>query len=213
MKLDELKAIIRRLYREHIKYHLKVILLCLVLSIIVAASSSATAWLLDPAVKKIFIDKDQTLAWLIPLAIIVAFASKGFSLYFARLNILKVGNIISGELQKKLAKSILFTDIETLDTRHSGKYISNVQFDCGQVMNLVSVGVLNLMKDSFSVIFLVGVMFYQNWKLAIFAMIMIPLAGGLAKNLGKKMGKATTQAGEISEKFVTFFLYFCLLCT
>ena len=72
-------------------------------------------------------------------------------------------------------------------------------------MNLVSVGVLNLMKDSFSVIFLVGVMFYQNWKLAIFAMIMIPLAGGLAKNLGKKMGKATTQAGEISEKFVTFF--------
>ena len=205
MKLDELKAIIRRLYREHIKYHLKVILLCLVLSIIVAASSSATAWLLDPAVKKIFIDKDQTLAWLIPLAIIVAFASKGFSLYFARLNILKVGNIISGELQNKLAKSILFTDIETLDTRHSGKYISNVQFDCGQVMNLVSVGVLNLMKDSFSVIFLVGVMFYQNWKLAIFAMIMIPLAGGLAKNLGKKMGKATTQAGEISEKFVTFF--------
>ena len=205
MKFSELKIIIRRLYDEYIRFHLKIIFLCLILSIIVAASSSATAWLLDPAVKKIFIDKDQTLAWLIPLAIIVAFASKGLSLYFARLNILKVGNIIAGELQKKLAKSILYSDIETLDSRHSGKYISNVQFDCGQVMNLVSTGVLNLMKDSFSVIFLVGVMFYQNWKLALFAIIMIPLAGGLAKNLGKKMGKATRQAGEISEKFVSFF--------
>ena len=205
MKFTELKIIIKRLYREYIKFHLRIIFLCLILSIIVAASSSATAWLLDPAVKKIFIDKDQTLAWLIPLAIIVAFASKGLALYFARLNILKIGNMIAGELQKKLAKSILYSDIETLDSRHSGKYISNLQFDCGQVMHLVSTGVLNLMKDSFSVIFLVSVMFYQNWKLALFAMIMIPLAGGLAKNLGAKMGKATRQAGEISEKFVSFF--------
>jgi len=204
MPFDELKIIIKRLYAEHIKYHLKTIVLCLVLSIIVAAASASTAWLLDPAVKKIFVEKDQTLAWLIPLAIIVTFASKGLSLYFARLNILKVGNIISGELQRKIAKTILFSDVQTLDSRHSGKYISNIQFDCGQVMNLVSVGVLNLMKDTFSVIFLVGVMFYQNWKLAIFAMLMIPLAGSLAKNLGKQIGKATAKAGEVSEKFVTF---------
>jgi len=204
MPFDELKIIIKRLYAEHIKYHLKTIVLCLVLSIIVAAASASTAWLLDPAVKKIFVEKDQTLAWLIPLAIIVTFASKGLSLYFARLNILKVGNIISGELQRKIAKTILFSDVQTLDSRHSGKYISNIQFDCGQVMNLVSVGVLNLMKDTFSVIFLVGVMFYQNWKLAIFAMLMIPLAGSLAKNLGKQIGKATAKAGEVAEKFVTF---------
>ena len=205
MNLEELRSIVKRLYREHIKYHIKTILLCLILSIIVATSTSAIAWLLDPAVKKIFIEKDQTLAWLIPLTIIIAFSSKGMSLYFARLNILKVGNVIAGDLQKKLARTILFSDIQTLDSRHSGKYISNLQFDCGQVMNLVSVGVLNLMKDSFTAIFLIGVMFYQNWKLAIFAIFMIPLAAGLAKNLGKKIGKATSQAGEISEKFVSFF--------
>ena len=204
MPFDELKTIIKRLYFEHIKNHLKTIIFCLMLSIIVAATSATTAWLLDPAVKKIFVEKDQTLAWLIPLAIIVTFASKGLSLYFARLNILKVGNIIAGELQRRIAKTILFSDVQTLDSRHSGKYISNIQFDCGQVMNLVSVGVLNLMKDTFSVIFLVGVMFYQNWKLAIFAMLMIPLAGSLAKNLGKQIGKATAKAGEVSEKFVTF---------
>ena len=179
-------------------------MLCLILSVLVAGTTSATAWLLDPAVRKIFIDKDQTLAWLIPIVIIITFAAKGLSLYFARLNILKVGQRIAGELQKKVARSILFSDIQTLDSRHSGKYISNILYDSGQVQHLVSVGVLNLMKDTFSVIFLVGVMFYQNWKLAVFAIFMIPLAGGLAKNLGKKVGKATAQAGEISGNLTSF---------
>ena len=205
MKTAELKIILKRLYKEYVKYHIKTILFCLVLSILVAGSTSATAWLLDPAVKKIFVEKDQTLAWLIPIGIITAFTAKGLSLYLARLNIIKVGQKISGELQKKVAKSILFSDIQTLESRHSGKYISNITYDCGQIHQLVSTGVLNIMKDSFSIIFLVGLMFYQNWKLALFAMIMIPLAAGLAKNLGRKMGKATLQASEISGKLVSFY--------
>ncbi len=204
MEFNELKIHLRRLYVEHIKFHLKRILLCLVLSILVAGTSSAIAWLLDPAVKKIFIEKNQVLAWAIPVAIITTFSIKGLSLYFARLNISIVGQRIAGELQKKVAKSILFSDIQTLDSRHSGKYISNIMFDSGQVSHLVSTGVLNLMKDSFSVIFLVGLMFYQNWKLAVFAILMIPLAGGFAKNLGKKVGKATTEASQTSGALISF---------
>jgi len=204
MDFKELKPVIKRLYKEHIKFHMKRIILCLILSICVAGTTSAIAWLLDPAVKKIFIDKNQTLAWIIPIAIIVAFASKGLSLYFARLNINIVGQRIAGELQKKIAKSILFTDIQTLDSRHSGRYISNIQFDAGQVSHFVSTGVLNLMKDSFSVVFLVGLMFYQNWKLASFAILMIPLAGGLAKNLGKQIAKATTQASKLSGNLIAY---------
>ena len=198
MKLNELKTILRRLYRQYIKTYIHRIFLCLILSILVAGTSSAIAWLLDPAVKKIFIDKDETLAWLIPIVIVVTFSVKGLSLYLARLNIAIVGHKIAGELQKKVVESILYSDIQTLDSRHSGKYISNIMYDASQVQHLVSTGVLNLMKDSFTVVFLVGLMFYQNWKLAFFAIIMIPLAGGLAKNLGKKVGKATTQASQIS---------------
>ncbi len=204
MDYEELKKYLKRLYLQYVSFHIKTILICLFLSILVAGSTSATAWLLDPAVKKIFVEKDQTLAWLIPIAIIFAFTTKGLTLYFARLNILKVGQKISGELQKQITKSILFSDIQTLDSRHSGKYISNIMYDCGQVHTLVSTGVLNIMKDSFSVIFLISLMFYQNWKLALFAMIMIPLAAGLAKNLGRKMGKATVQASETSGRLVTF---------
>ena len=184
MNNDELIKIIKRLYREYIKKHFKRILLSLALSIVVAGTTSATAWLLDPAVKKVFIEKDRTLAWLIPLFIIITFSAKGVSLYFARINIIKVGNRIAGELQKKIAKVIITTDIQTLDNRHSGKYISNIMYDCGQIQNLVSVGVLNLMKDSFSVFMLVGLMFYQNIKLAFFAILMMPLAVFFCKKFG-----------------------------
>ncbi|MDC0628335.1 ABC transporter ATP-binding protein/permease [Pelagibacteraceae bacterium] len=204
MEFSELKYTLRRLYKEHIRYHLNKILLCLFLSIVIAGTTSTIAWLLDPAVKKIFIDKNQTLAWVIPLGIILTFSLKGLSLYYARLNINIVGMRIAGELQKRIANCILDTDIKTLDSRHSGKYISNIQFDAGQVTHLVSTGILNLMKDSFSVILLVSLMFYQNWKLATFAIFMIPLAGGLAKNLGKQVGKATTQASLLSGNFVSF---------
>jgi len=204
MNLEELINILKRLYREYVKNHLNKILLSLILSLIVAGSTSATAWLLDPAVKKIFIDKDKTLSWVIPILIVLAFSSKGISLYLARINIIKVGNLIAGELQKKISDSIIYSDIQTLDNRHSGKYISNIMFDCGQVQNLVSTGVLNLMKDSFSLIGLVGLMFYQNWKLACFAILMMPLAIFFAKNLGKRLGKVQTEAGEISGNLTSF---------
>ena len=204
MKLQELITILKRLYREYIKKHLKRIFISFVLSLIVAGSTAAIAWLLDPAVKKIFIDNDRTLAWLIPIAIIFVFTAKGLSLYFARINVIKVGALCSGEMQKQVAKNILVTDVQSLDNRHSGHYISNITFDSHQIEVLASTGILNLMKDTFSVIFLVGLMFYQNWKLAFFAILMMPLAAAFAKNLGKRMGKVTGEAGEISGRLTAF---------
>ena len=201
MKPKEIRSILMRLYKEYVKRHLRKIIIALILSILVAGSTSAIAWLLDPAVKKIFIEKDKTLAWLIPILIIIAFSSKGLSLYFARLNIIRVGQEVAGELQKQIAKNILVSDIQTLDNRHSGKYISNIMYDSNQVQSLVSTGVLNIMKDSFSIIALVSLMFYQNWKLALFAVLMIPLAAGFAKSLGKRIGKAVGEAGVQTHVF------------
>tara|TARA_X000001036_G_scaffold211836_1_gene198832 strand:- start:680 stop:2422 length:1743 start_codon:yes stop_codon:yes gene_type:complete len=204
MKFEELKFILKRLYKEYVKKHLNKIFIALALSIIMAASTSGIAWLLDPAVKKIFIEKNTTFSWLIPILIVVAFSGKGISLYIARLTIIRVGEEVSGEIKKQIANNIITTDIETLDSKHSGKYISNVIFDTGQVQNLVSTGVLNLFKDSFSVIALVGLMFYQNWKLALFALLMMPLSASLAKSLGKRIGKAVGKASDASGALITF---------
>ena len=205
MKFKEIIIILKRLYREYIRRYFKRILLSIFLSLIVAGATAATAWLLDPAIKKIFVDNDKTYAWLIPLGIIVAFSAKGISLYFARMNIIKVGGRIGGELQKHLTNYIINADIKTLEGRHSGKFISNIFYDAGAVTNLVSTGVLNLMKDSFSLIALVSLMYYQNWKLASFAIFMMPLAVIFAKSLGKRIGKVQGEAG-LKSGILTVFL-------
>ena len=204
MKLEELKKLLKKLFFEYVRKHLKRIFFALILSLVVAGSTSGIAWLLDPAVKKIFIEQDKVFALSIPLLIVIAFSSKGLSLYLARTNIIRVGEEVAGELQKKVAKNILQSDIQTLDSRHSGKYISNVMYDTIHIKNLVSSGVLNLMKDTFSIIALVSLMFYQNWKLALFAILMMPLAAILAKSLGTRIGKATSKAGESSGVLASF---------
>ena len=204
MKLNELIALLKRLYKEYIKKHIPKILIALLMSIVVAGSTAGIAWLLDPAVKKIFIEKNRTLAWLIPLGIVFTFSAKGVSLYLARMIIIRVGAAIGGEMQKQIANNILTTDVETLDNRHSGKYISNITYDTGQVTQLVSSGVLNLMKDTFTVITLVSLMFYQNWKLAIFAILMMPLAAFVSKSLGRRIGKATSEGSILSGKLTSF---------
>ena len=203
MKIKEVIVIIKRLYREYTKKYLRRIFVALVLSVIVAGSTSAIAWLLDPAVKKIFIDQDRTYALFIPILVILAFAGKGISLYFARLIVIVVGNRIKQALQDKMANNILLSDSQTVESKHTGKYISTFLYDVTMVQELVSTGILNIMKDSLTLIALVTVMFYQNWKLAIFSLIMMPLAAIVAKSLGKRMGKAATASVVSSGNFTT----------
>ena len=197
---------IKRLYNDYTKRYLKKILIALILSLVVAGSTSSIAWLLDPAIEKIFIEKDQTLILIIPILIVVAFSSKGLSLYFAKVTMIKVGENVKRDVQSDMIKNILKADTQVIDNRHSGGFINNLNNDVGMITNLISVVILNLFKDSLTLIGLLGVMFYQNWKLSIFAMIMIPLASIAAKSLGKRIGKVSTEAMERSEKLVTYLM-------
>ena len=203
MKLNEVIIIVKRLYREYIKKYISRLILAIILSVIVAGSTSAIAWLLDPAVKKIFIEQNKTYAIFIPIVIVFAFAGKGISLYFARSIVIVLGNRIKQRLQNKMTDNILLSDSQTIEAKHSGKYISTFLYDVAMVQELVSTGVLNIMKDSLTLITLICLMFYQNWKLAIFSLVMMPLAAIVAKSLGKRMGKATTKSVISSGNFTT----------
>ena len=198
--------ILKKLYNQYTKKFLPKILFSIFFSLLVAGSTSAIAWLLDPAIKKIFIEKDQTLIFLIPAAIILAFTTKGLSLYIAKTTLIKVGQEVTKILQLQLMKSIIKADAEIVDKKHSGKFISHLTFDISMMTNLISVVILNVAKDSLTLIGLIGIMFYQNWRLAIFALIMIPLASFAAKSLGKRIGKVTTQAQEKSGILTTYML-------
>ena len=186
--------ILKRLFNEYTKKYLPQIFLALIFSLILAASTSSIAWLLDPAVEKLFIQKNQSLMLIIPLGIIMAFAAKGSSLYLAKAIMISVGEEVRKAIQVDMMKNLIRADTETIEKRHSGKIITNLINDVNFMTGLVSVGILNLFKDSLTLIGLLGVMFYQNWKLSLIAIIMIPLASYFARFLGNRISKVTTQA-------------------
>ena len=190
--------ILKRLFKSSTSKFIGKILLAGLFSIIVAASTSATAWLLDPAIEKIFLNKDQTLIILIPIAIIIAFSAKGLSLYFAKLLMINVSEEVRKMLQTDMLKSFIKADTEVIENKHSGKYISNLNYDVSHVTILLSDALLVLFKDSLTLIGLLIVMFSQNWKLSLIALIMIPFATITSKTLSKRMSKVTTEAQEKS---------------
>ncbi len=190
--------ILKRLYKDYTKNYIGKILLAVFFSILVAGSTSATAYLLDPAIEKIFINKDQSLLLLIPLLIILAFATKGISLYLAKFLMINVAEEVKKKIQMNMLSSFIKADTEYIENKHTGKYISNLNFDVNQITMLLSTSFLNFFKDGFTLIGLMSVMFFQNWRLSLIAIIMIPLASITAKRLGKRMGKVTTEAQEKS---------------
>ncbi len=199
------KETFKRLYKDYTRKYLNKIILSAFFSILVAGSTSSIAWLLDPAIKKIFIDKDQTLIFVIPLFIVFAFAVKGISLYVAKVLMINVGEEVKMKLQFDMLKSLVKADTQFIDEKHSGKFISNLTYDVSHITNLLSIAILNLFKDSLTLFGLLIVMFIQNWKLSLISIIMIPLASIAARTLGKRMGKVVTEAQEKSG-FLTSYL-------
>mgnify|MGYP001281744808 CR=1 FL=1 len=198
--------ILKRLYKDYtVKFRYK-ILLSIFFTLIIAASTSSIAWLLDPAIKKLFVEKDQTLLLVIPGLIILAFASKGVSLYLARVIMIGVAHDVESVIKTDMSRALIKADTDYIDEKHSGKFISNITYDASLITDLVSVVILNLFKDSLTLIGLLSVMFYQNWKLALIAIIMIPLASFAAKNLGKRIGKVSTEAQVESGRLNTHLI-------
>jgi len=198
--------IFKRLYKDYTKKFLDKIILSALLSILVAGSTSAIAWLLDPAIKKLFIEKDQSLIIIIPLFIIIAFTTKGLSLYFAKVTMIGVGEEIKKKLQFDMVNTLIKTDTQIIDKKHTGKFISNLTYDVTHITNLLSSAILTLFKDSLTLIGLLTVMFLQNWKLALISIVMIPLVSISAKTLGKRIGKVTTEAQEKSGYLTTYLV-------
>ena len=198
--------LLKRLYKDYSKKFLRKILISVFFSVLVAASTASIAWLLDPAIKKIFIDKDQTLILIIPIFIVISFAVKGLSLYFAKATMISVGEEIKKILQFDMISSLIKADTKLIDKKHSGKFISNLTYDVTHITNLLSDAILVFSKDSLTLIGLLVVMFYQNWKLSLISIVMIPLTSIVAKSLGKRMGKVVTQAQEKSGFLNTYLI-------
>ena len=201
--------ILKRLYLDYTKKYLNKILLSVFFTVLLAGSTSAVAYLLDPAIERLFIKQEQSFIYIIPIFIVIAFAIKGGSLYLAKIIMIGVSEEVRKDVQIDMFNSLIKADTQLIDNKHSGKFVTNLSNDVGLITNLVSTAILNLFKDSLTLIGLLGVMFYQNWKLSLVAIIMIPLASTAARALGKRIGKVTTQqmneAGALNTYLIEIF--------
>ena len=201
--------ILKRLYKDYTKKYIRNILISVFFTVLLAASTSSVAYLLDPAIKQLFIEQEQKYIYLIPGLIILAFATKGLSLYLAKVIMIYVAEEVRRDIQTDMFASLIKADTELVDKKHSGKFITNLTNDVSMIVNLVSTAILNLFKDSLTLIGLLSVMFYQNWRLSLIAIIMIPLASTAARTLGKRMGKVTSQqmikAGVFTSYLIEIF--------
>ncbi len=198
--------ILKRLYRDYTRKFLDKFIIALIFSLILAGSTSSIAYLLDPAIEKIFLNKDQSLILIIPFLIMIAFAAKGASLYGTKAIIIKVSEEIRKALRMDMMKSLIKADTNFIDKRHSGKIITNLTNDVNFMAGLVSVAILNLFKDTLTLIGLLTVMFYQNWKLSLVAIVMIPLASFFANILGRRITKITTEAMDRAGLLNTYLI-------
>ena len=168
------------------------------------ASTAGVAWLLDPAIKKIFLEKDKLMLYLIPIAIVITFIIRSLSLYFVRIQSINISFKVKESIQKSLAEKILNSDLSYINNNHSGKFISNFTEDTSKLQNVTQTVALNSTKEIISLFFLITLMISKDIYLSILALILIPLAALIARKLGRRMGKAVYGALEANEEFTKY---------
>ena len=196
--------LINRIFKTQVKKYIPELSITFIFIILTSLTTAATAWLLDPAIKEIFENKNKQMLYLIPVAIVFTFIIKAFSIYGTRIITIKVGIKIIKNIQTLMAQKFLLSDISHITKKHSGKYLSNFTNDTTILFGVLTGVVVTLFKEIFTLLALLGLMFYHDWQLSLLAMIMIPIAAISSKNIGKKMGKKVHVSLEASDKFMKF---------
>jgi len=196
--------VIKRVFRTHIKKYIPELSLTFIFILITSAATAATAWLLDPAIKEIFENKNKLMLYVIPAAIVLAFTIKALSIFLTRIITIKIATKICVNISSLMAEKLITADTLYITGKHSGKFINHFSWDLGMIFTTLTGVVVSLVKESVTLIFLIGLMFYHDWQLSIVAMGIIPVMIFFSKNVGKKMGKRTLDSAEKTDKFIKF---------
>jgi len=196
--------LISRIFKTQVKNYIPELSITFILIILTSLTTAATAWLLNPAIKEIFENKNNQMLYFIPVAIIFTFILKAFSIYGTRIITIKVGIKIIKNIQTLMAQKFLLSDISHITKKHSGKYLSNFTNDTKILFDVLTGVAVTLFKETFTLIALISLMFYHDWQLSLLAVVMIPIAAISSKNLGKRMGKKVHISLEASDKFMKF---------
>ena len=189
--------ILSRIFENYVKKHSRKLIISIICMIIVSATTALNAWMMQPVLDDIFIDKNESLILIIPLAILLIAVVKGISSYIQSVLMSFVGYRLVADLQRDMFGSLIKCDISFFSKTNSGTLISRFLADVGALSRGVHNVIINIIKDFFTLFFLIGVLFYHDWKLAWISLLIFPLAIYPISRIGKRLRKISknTQVG------------------
>ena len=176
-------------YASYYKEYKKELILALIGIVFVAFATAATAYLIKPVLDKIFIEKNEHMLYILPIAIIIVYFLKGLGAFLQKYYVSYIGEDIVRKIRNNFLNHIVTLDMEYFKKTHSGELVSRIINDINRIQNAVSNDLAALIRDSVMSIFLMGVVFYQNYKLAFFIFILLPVVIYPVTRISKKIKK------------------------
>ena len=204
------KYLLKRLVSNYVKKHFSKLFLAFLCMVIVASATAINAWMMQPVLDDIFLNKNLKMLMILPIAILLIAIFKGMAAYFQSILMNFIGFRIVADVQSEMLNSLLRSDLSFFDSTNSGTLVSRFLADVGSLTRGVHTVLTNIVKDILTVIFLVSVMFYHDWKLAVFAFIVFPISIFPIVRIGKRIRKISTQTqesfGDLSSKLSQLFM-------
>ena len=207
--VNSTKYLLKRLINNYVKKHYKKLFFALLCMVIVSATTAIHAWMMQPVLDDIFLNKNSKMLFLLPIAIILISVFKGIASYFQSILMNFIGFRIVADVQTEMFSSIIKCDLSFFSETNSGTLISRFIADVGSLTRGVHNVITNIVKDLLTIFFLVLVMFYHDWKLALMAFIVFPISIFPIVRIGKRIRKISTQTqvgfGELTSKLTQTF--------
>jgi len=191
----------KRITKEYIIPNWKTFLISVALMLVIAGTTSLNAWLIKPALDSVFVDKNTMALVVIPLVVLVVTVVKGFSTYFQLLTMNILSLRITSDMRIRLYSHFIKSDISKLHSKSSGDMMASIHNEIGSVVGVINTTVNGFVKQLFTLIALVIVMFYQSLELSLVAFIGFPLAGYPIYKLGRRLRRLSFKNQEIASKF------------
>lgn len=193
------KEILSRLYQVIRPYRSKLIIAMLTM-VFFSSFTAAQAWILKPVIDEIFVKKDITVLALLPFGIVLIFLMKAISYYVYTFLLEKVGQSVIRDMRIRIFSHIHLQPLSFFHAYPTGTLISRVISDVNLMQQAVSNALVGCLRDFFQIIFLLGLVFYLNWKLAMFTFIVLPIAAYPIITFGRIFRKLSTKTQEETAK-------------
>jgi subfamily B ATP-binding cassette protein MsbA len=184
----------RRLLQDHVRPQLRHLVIALGFMAVYAATTAGQAWLMEPMLDQVFLERDRTMLMLVPLAVIGLAIAKACSDFGQTMALSRVGQRVTADLQSRLFDHVIRADLHDFTRHGSGPLISNLTYDTQQLRSAASSALTGIARDALTIVFLIGLMFHQDWRLACVALLGFPLATLPITKLGRRMRKVSAQS-------------------